>query len=178
MGDKGKELRSERRAERAKSHRVVILAFILAILLGVLAGAGVFTVVYAEGLSYLSNDPEACVNCHIMREQYEGWLASPHHAVAGCNDCHVPHALLSKYIAKGLNGWHHSSAFTLQNFEEPIRIKPGNGEVLQENCRRCHDGLVADITGHYGSDDPGPECVHCHVSVGHGRPGESLGVGP
>jgi len=153
--------RTPRRVPRA-------LALTLALLLGVLAGAGVFTLAYAEGLSYLSNDPEACVNCHIMREQYDGWLKGPHHDVASCNDCHVPHKVLSKYLGKARNGWHHSSAFTLQNFDEPIRIKPGNAATLEHNCRTCHRELTADISGHYGSADEGPHCTHCHRDVGHG----------
>ena len=67
---------------------------VLAAAFGLLAGAGGFTVWYAEGASYLSNDPRACVNCHIMREQYDGWQKATHHAVATCNDCHVPHDIL------------------------------------------------------------------------------------
>lgn len=145
-----------------------ILLLVLAVLLGVLLGAGVFTLAYAEGLSYLSNDPEACVNCHIMREQFAGWQTGVHKDAATCNDCHVPHKLLSKYIGKAMNGWHHSSAFTLQNYPDPIRIKAGNAEVLQHNCRDCHSDMVGEITGHYGSDEQGPECVHCHRNVGHG----------
>lgn len=151
-----------------KARRPRALATVLAALLGVLLGAGVFTLAYAEGFSYLSNDPESCVNCHIMREQYSGWLTSTHGQVATCNDCHVPHALLSKYLGKAANGWHHSVAFTTQDFDEPIRIKPSNVEVLEQNCRSCHGELVADISGHYGSDEEGPACVHCHRSVGHG----------
>ncbi len=144
------------------------LLLALAAIVGMLLGAGVFTVVYAEGLSYLSNDPEACVNCHIMREQFAGWQTGPHKDAATCNDCHVPHKLLSKYIGKAMNGWHHSSAFTLQDYPDPIRIKAGNAEVLEQNCRTCHRELVADITGHYGSDREGPPCVQCHRNVGHG----------
>ena len=34
---------------------------------GVLLGIGATTFEYAEGLSYLSTDPKACANCHIMR---------------------------------------------------------------------------------------------------------------
>jgi cytochrome c nitrite reductase small subunit len=41
---------------------------LLAILIGALAGIGGYTFYYAKGLSYLSNDPRACVNCHIMRD--------------------------------------------------------------------------------------------------------------
>ena len=41
--------------------------------LGMLLGLGGFTFHYGEGLSYLSTDPAACVNCHIMQPQYESW---------------------------------------------------------------------------------------------------------
>jgi cytochrome c nitrite reductase small subunit len=39
---------------------------LLAAPLGVALGLGGYTLVYAEGLSYLSDDPEACANCHII----------------------------------------------------------------------------------------------------------------
>lgn len=144
------------------------LAVVLAVLTGMFIGASVVVLNYAEGFAYLSNDPKACTNCHIMQPQYDGWEKSPHHAVATCNDCHTPHAFLSKYLAKARNGWNHSTAFTFQNFDEPIQIKPGNAEILNENCRGCHETLVSEISGHYGSDEEGPECVHCHAAVGHG----------
>ena len=63
------------------------------IVFGLLVGLGLYTFVYARGASYLTNDPAACANCHVMSEQYDGWLKSSHHAVAVCNDCHTPHNL-------------------------------------------------------------------------------------
>jgi cytochrome c nitrite reductase small subunit len=69
--------------------RLTVPALVLCVLFGIALGAGAFTVRYAEGLSYLSTNPTACVNCHIMREQYDGWQHASHHAVATCNDCHV-----------------------------------------------------------------------------------------
>src|SRR5262245_54957198 len=39
-----------------------VTALVPCILAGVLLGTGAFTVHYAEGFSYLSNDPKACVN--------------------------------------------------------------------------------------------------------------------
>ena len=42
------------------------LVVLLACLLGIPLGIGAFTFVYAKGFSYLSPDPRACVNCHIM----------------------------------------------------------------------------------------------------------------
>ena len=65
---------------------------------GVVLGLSGYTFYYAEGGSYLSNDPKACVNCHVMREQYDGWQKASHHAVATCNDCHTPHAFIPKML--------------------------------------------------------------------------------
>jgi cytochrome c nitrite reductase small subunit len=122
-----------------KGRRTLLaLSLLVSALLGALAASGVFTFVSAHGTAYLSNDPAACVNCHIMREQYDGWLHGSHHAVATCNDCHLPHDnVVHKFYVKALNGYHHSKAFTLQDFEEPIRIKAGNAYVLEANCLRC-----------------------------------------
>ena len=144
------------------------VSLILCVLLGLLAGVGGFTFYYAKGASYLSNDPKACVNCHIMREQYDSWQKSSHHGYATCNDCHVPHDLLGKYITKAENGYHHSRGFTLQDFHEPIRIKPGNAAVLNRNCLYCHGEYVREITAHRVLKDEELYCVRCHDNVGHG----------
>jgi len=136
------------------------------VLVGVLAGAGAYTAHYAEATAYLSSDPKACANCHIMRDHFDGWQKASHHAVATCNDCHLPEGFFSKYLAKAVNGWRHSRAFTLQDFHEPIRIHPDNTTNLNRNCQRCHESLVAGITGHVAREEL--DCVRCHQSVGHG----------
>jgi cytochrome c nitrite reductase small subunit len=152
------------------------LGLAIPILMGTLLGSGIYTFVSAKGLSYLSNDPAACTNCHVMREQYEGWLHGSHHAVAGCNDCHLPQGnLLAKLAVKASNGYHHSRAFTLMDFPDPIRIKAGNAEVLEANCVRCHAAMINELTAHGGLGLAGPHgpdlygCVKCHAGVGHGR---------
>ena len=106
------------------------------LLVGICVGVGAFTFSYAEGLSYMSNDPNACVNCHVMREQLDSWAKSGHHHVAVCNDCHTPHNLVGKYTTKAINGWNHSKAFTLQDFHQPIQITKRNKDIVQENCIR------------------------------------------
>ncbi len=146
-------------------------------MVGAFAGAGGYTFVTAKGTSYLSNDPEVCTGCHVMREEYDGWRHGSHHAVAVCNDCHLPHQSVgAKLFVKALNGWNHSRAFTMQDFPEPIRIRPANAAVLEQNCLRCHALLVGDITAH-GTlgvpTDPALKadlygCVRCHPTVGHG----------
>lgn len=150
-------------------HRPRLLPLLLSVAAGMLIGSSLFVLNYAEGLAYLSNDPAACIKCHVMQPYYDGWQRSPHAVVATCNDCHTPHGLVSKYLAKARNGWNHSVAFTLQNFEEPIQIKPVNAAILEENCRTCHEDLVNQITGHFGSEDEGPDCVRCHKAVGHAQ---------
>jgi cytochrome c nitrite reductase small subunit len=147
----------------------------LPVALGMLVGIGGFTFQYAEGLSYLSSDPKACVNCHIMRSEYDSWRKSSHHAVAVCVDCHLPESLLPKLMTKASNGYHHSKGFTLQDFAEPIRIKPGNAAVLQQNCLRCHEDMVHQLVAGATTDRDAVTCVHCHYGVGHG---ETAGLGP
>ena len=133
---------------------------VLAALAGVAAGLGAYTFVYARGYSYFSDNPDACANCHIMRAQRDSWQRSSHHSFAVCNDCHTPHAPALKYAAKARNGWNHSLHFTLQDYPDPVRIRPFNAEVLEANCLRCHADMADNAAGLH--------CVACHASVGHG----------
>jgi cytochrome c nitrite reductase small subunit len=80
--------------------RTAKLAVLFACLLGIPAGIGAFTFVYAKGFSYLSPDPRACVNCHVMNPQYDGWLKSGHRHTATCVECHLPHTGIAKWAAK------------------------------------------------------------------------------
>jgi cytochrome c nitrite reductase small subunit len=138
----------------------------LALVFGVLVGLSLFTFTYAEGLSYLSDDPTACVNCHVMRDQFTAWNHSSHKAVAVCNDCHAPHdSLLSKYAVKALNGVNHSVRFTLDAYPEPIRITELNRRVAHDNCLGCHGALVSQM--HASPEGEGVDCIACHGSVGH-----------
>ena len=129
--------------------------FVLAVLVGLLAGIGGFTFLYAEGFSYMSDDPRVCVNCHIMQPQYDSWQKASHHGVAVCVDCHLPHGFFGKYLAKAENGFH--------DFHEPIMMTAKNSRILQDNCVNCHGALVHEqiAAGELS-------CVHCHRSVGHG----------
>jgi cytochrome c nitrite reductase small subunit len=150
-------------------HSLTRTGILLAAMLGVLAGSGIYTARYAEGLSYLSDDPKACVNCHIMRDHYDGWQKASHHGFATCNDCHLPHDnFLHKLYIKSENGFWHSKGFTLQDFPEPIRIRPHNRVVLNNNCIHCHADLVRQITSHGTDTADAWNCIHCHGQVGHG----------
>ena len=169
----GKSLQDTVDRESPRRRSKAAIGF-LSVTTGILLGVGGYTFLYAEGFSYLSSDPAACVNCHIMQPQYDSWQKASHHTVAVCVDCHLPHDFFRKYLAKAENGWHHSRGFTLQDFHEPIMIKGPNARILQENCLACHEGLVHELV--VGVNGPAEEvrCVHCHADVGHG---ETVGLG-
>jgi len=144
----------------------------LGIVLGGALGVGAYTFIYAKGYSYLTNDPKACVNCHVMNEQYDGWIKSSHRSVATCNDCHTPHDFIGKYSTKTQNGFWHSFYFTSGKFPDPIQITERNRKVTEAACLSCHGEVVAAIenpTGTAGkhSNANQTDCLRCHRSVGH-----------
>lgn len=148
----------------------------LALLFGGVFGLGAFTVSYAEGTAYLSDDPAACRNCHVMNDTYDAWSRGSHRDVATCNDCHTPHdSLLTKYAIKALNGWNHSVAFTLQSYHEPLRITAINRSVALHGCTYCHEAFVSRID-HRGQPEP-EDCIRCHATVGHDENGSGRTTG-
>ena len=146
----------------------IIKFVILGVGLGLAVGVGVYTFWYGKGYSYMSNDPTSCANCHIMNDQYNGWLKSSHRAVATCNDCHTPHNFAGKYAIKAWNGFWHSYYFTAGGFHEPIRITELNRNVAEQSCRHCHENMVHSITVS-GDKEASEEmsCIRCHRNVGH-----------
>ena len=134
--------------------------------LGVALGVGAYTFVYAKGWSYLTNNPAACANCHIMQEQYDAWHKGSHRAVATCNDCHTPHSLIPKYLVKAENGFWHSFYFTPGRHPDPIQARDVSVKIAERNCRRCHEAIVDQIDGRaaHGRE---MDCIRCHRDVGH-----------
>ncbi len=135
-------------------------------LFGIAVGICLYTFVYAKGASYLTDDPKACANCHVMNEQYDGWIKSTHRSVAVCNDCHTPAGFVGRYATKARNGFWHSFYFTTGNFPDRIQINQTNIEITQNACRKCHADIVQAIDGpHQNAKEL--SCLPCHQSVGH-----------
>lgn len=150
---------------RSLARWATALSLFMTVALGVLLGIGVFTFGYGQGASYLSNDPQGCANCHVMQDHYNSWQNSSHRHVAVCNDCHLPHHPVGKWVTKADNGFFHSLAFTLENYHDPIQIKPRNSRVTQQSCLHCHAELVHPILSAAGGE--ALSCTHCHSDVGH-----------
>ncbi|MFP2995739.1 cytochrome c nitrite reductase small subunit [Spongiivirga sp. MCCC 1A20706] len=147
---------------------------IAVLMLGAFLGLGLFVAKEAEVVSYLSDDPQACINCHVMTSVYKSWSNSSHHKVASCNDCHVPQDnVAKKYYFKAKDGLYHASVFTARNEPQVIRIKEDSEAVVQQNCIRCHVGQVTDSKLTAYLDDhienrTTRKCWSCHQNVPHG----------
>lgn len=136
---------------------------------GCFVGVGAYLFTVSNAASYLSDDPKACINCHVMVPEYASWQHSSHAKVATCNDCHVPHdSLLAKYLYKAKDGTRHSFMFTFRMEPQVMKATEEAKKVIQGNCLRCHGELVQQATApvFHSFDRP---CVDCHREVPHGR---------
>ncbi len=142
---------------------------------GALMGIGGLTLYVGNATSYLSDNPRACMNCHVMAPQFATWERSSHARVAVCNDCHVPQDNpFNKYLFKAMDGTRHSFMFTFRLEPQVIRIHDAGTAVVQQNCIRCHSHLsqnvkeklvTLDVQKHGG----GKLCWECHRETPHGR---------
>ncbi|MEZ4689672.1 MAG: NapC/NirT family cytochrome c [Ignavibacteria bacterium] len=81
---------------------------------GILTGVIILVLYVGNATSYLSDDPETCINCHVMYPQYANGEQVPIHKKVSCNDCHVPQDnVFRKYYFKASDGLRHSAMFTL-----------------------------------------------------------------
>lgn len=148
--------------------------FPVIVLLGIFIGLGAFAFYASNAQSYLSDEPETCINCHVMFPQYASWRHSSHANVATCNDCHVPQDnFFRKYYFKGSDGLRHATIFTMRWEPQVIHIKDAGINVVQENCIRCHSDLVnmtdlVEVTGDNHNEGRGHRCWDCHRETPHG----------
>jgi cytochrome c nitrite reductase small subunit len=143
------------------------------LVIALLVGMFFYVSYVSNALSYLSDAPETCVNCHVMRTQYATWQHSSHREVAACNDCHVPQDnVFRKYLFKAQDGMRHAYMFTFRLEPQVIRMHEAGVSVVQENCIACHEktnrdtrlsGITAEVASHGG----GKLCWQCHRETPH-----------
>ncbi len=142
---------------------------------GIFTGLVLLTVYLSNAVSYLSDEPETCINCHLMIPQYSTWFSSSHRERATCNDCHVPHDnFFRKSLFKAMDGTRHATIFTLRTEPQVIKIREAGIEVVQENCIRCHSNTIHEVsaskvTGESYKTEKDLLCWNCHREVPHGR---------
>ncbi|MCB9249637.1 MAG: cytochrome c nitrite reductase small subunit [Ignavibacteriales bacterium] len=149
--------------------------FSVIILLGIIVGLGIHLVNISNAVSYLSDDPKTCVNCHVMFPEYATWQTGSHGRVTTCNDCHVPQDnVIRKYLFKAQDGLRHASMFTFRLEPQVIRIKQAGRQAVQENCIRCHANYLHPISLRaIGAksiyDETERVCWDCHRETPHGK---------
>lgn len=141
---------------------------------GIAFGLAGYAMYMSRAHSYLSDDPSACINCHIMASYYQSWNHSSHREWANCNDCHVPQDnAFNKYAFKAMDGLYHSAVFTFKAEPQVIRPRDASKEVIMNNCIRCHTQLNTEFvnTGMISytqtAHGEGKACWDCHRDVPH-----------
>ncbi len=149
--------------------------FYVNILIVFFVGNFVHSFYVSNAISYLSDNPKTCVNCHVMRSEFASWQHSSHREVAVCNDCHVPHNnVFNKYWFKAKDGFRHATMFTFRMEPQVIKMHEAGQAVVQENCKGCHQNVNQNVSTRNVSledklHDNGKLCWDCHREVPHGR---------
>ena len=142
---------------------------------GLVVGLGGLFMYLLRMHTYLTDDPSACVNCHIMTPYYATWMHSSHGRDATCNDCHVPHNnIFAKYYFKAKDGMNHVRKFVTFNERQAITAEDASAGVIMDNCIRCHTQLNQEfvrsgrINYMMAKRGEGMACWDCHRDVPHG----------
>ena len=149
--------------------------FSVIVLLGIIFGIGIHILNISNAVSYLSDDPTTCVNCHVMYPEFATWEKGSHGRVTTCNDCHVPQDnIIRKYLFKAQDGMRHAYMFTFRLEPQVIRIKQAGRDAVQENCIRCHANYLHPISlRSMGAksiyEDNDRVCWDCHRETPHGK---------
>ncbi len=141
---------------------------------GIAAGLGAYIIYVGRVHTYATDDPAACINCHLMTPYYQSWQHSSHGIQATCNDCHVPHdSEFKKYAFKAMDGLYHATVFTFRAEPQVIRPRTASSTVIMANCIRCHTQLNTEFVNTGMIDfkaaerGEGKACWDCHRDIPH-----------
>ena len=166
---------------------IISTAFLLAIAIGVAFAIGISTV------TEHTNATEFCTSCHSMQWVTAEWKQSYHYKNASgvraeCADCHVPHSLGPKMLAKILAAkdvWGEITGVinTKEKFEKHRWVMANRVWAKMEatnsrECRSCHAFEFMKTTEqakftrkkHAKAQREGKTCIDCHRGVAHEAP--------
>jgi len=145
------------------------------VLLGIFFGLAAYVFYASKAQSYLGDNPETCINCHVTIPHYANWAHNSHYLVTTCNDCHVPHNnIFNKYLFKAEDGLNHATMFTLRLEPQVIIMEDETRDLVRENCIRCHEKTVKKefiytVQPNYHNFLEERWCLDCHRETPHGR---------
>ena len=108
---------------------------------------------------------EFCGSCHVMQDRVDTYVNSAHSINASCGDCHIPHELVKGSFYKAYTGT--IDLIGVVRNKDPFEIHATNmaKETIQENCVRCHAGLLEEIGDTMMQE--GKYCFDCHRNTPH-----------
>lgn len=122
--------------------------------------------IFSPKLLAKTNSPEFCAKCHVMQEQYIALMKGGIHNSLKCVDCHLPNDSKAKfYLWKGIDGTKDVVHFYSGSVSERIVISAHGKKTVQENCIRCHEGIVSMI------NVTDRKCWDCHKRTSHKQAG-------
>jgi len=165
------------------------IGFIFAIVLGV-----IFTIGSSKVID-TTNTEEFCTSCHSMQWVKQEWMESYHYknasgVRAGCPDCHVPHSLGPKLLAKVMAAkdvWGEimgtidsEEKFEQHRWKMANRVWAKMEATDSRECRSCHEFDSMDFSEqekqsrkkHKRAQNQGKTCIDCHKGVAHKEPSE------
>ena len=154
---------------------------------GFIAAAGFSTALEA------TNTTEFCTSCHSMQWVEAEWMESLHYSNpsgvrAECSDCHVPHPIGPKLVAKLLAAkdvWHEikgtidtEEKFEAHRWAMANRVWAKMMKTDSRECRNCHVAEAMDLAEqsrtarrkHRRAKKEGRTCIECHQGVAHKEP--------
>jgi cytochrome c-type protein NapC len=176
------------RLSRHSPLRIAVMALLAGLLVGIVGIA-------AAGVSLsVTNTEEFCIGCHehssTVYAEFKGTIHDTNRTGvrATCPDCHVPHALGPKLIAKvkaTKDLWGHLRG-TIDTQEKFEKMRHELAALVWENmqgndsreCRSCHtrSAMSKDLQSekaqerHAKAVAEGKTCIDCHFGIAHTEP--------
>lgn len=202
MGVRLERLRE--RLGRTSPLKLVIVTALIGVLVGAVGLGGA-----SAALSYTNTEP-FCISCHEMKDNVYAEFKDTIHDTnrtgvrATCPDCHVPHELGPKLIAKtkaSMELWGSiigkidtKEKFEAHRYEMAKSVWLNMKASDSRECRNCHkaEAMSKDIqseavqTRHAKAWSEGMTCIDCHFGIAHKEPegpgpqdlGKSKGASP
>jgi cytochrome c-type protein NapC len=180
--------RIRERLARVAPLKLAIVATLVGIAIGVFALGG------ATATLTLTNTETFCIGCHEMKDnvyaEYKGTIHDTNRTGvrATCPDCHVPHELVPKLVAKTkasmevlghLTGYIDTKEkFEKHRYELASNVWRSMKKTDSRECRNCHtrEAMSKDLQSekaqarHAKGLSEGKTCVDCHFGIAHKEP--------
>ena len=138
-------------------------------------------------VSTTTSSDNYCMSCHIHPWAEQTWKLGPHHnnrtgVSVHCVECHLPPKGEGYLLAKAKHGAIDVYGYLFKdssrlNWESKKLLDNAKGFTYEKSCIKCHSNLFPVTLSVNGSnahlayinakEDPKPNCINCHLNVGH-----------